>query len=154
VTIQDCTTGATLVSQKMYLTPGPLVMAIKGYWPLNQFSIEGIAASYVPAAPGQSGARLFNLMPDVVSAGMKAGGTTLVDGVKFTLGSVWAPVPDDQTQTYVAFDDQTGATLTSDSFEAPSSPFVFTNFLIGMRNATAGSALAPRFVPLVDAPEQ
>lgn len=155
VSINNCTNGAPLIiNQTMYLSPGPLIIAIKGYWPLNMFSLEGIAASYVPAAPGYSGVRLFNLMPDVVSAGMEGNGKNLVDGVKFTLGSIWAPITSQESMTFTAFDDQTNKNLATSTFQAPPSPYVFSQFLIGLANASSNSAFAPAMIPLIDAPEQ
>ena len=144
--------GALLLETEIPLTPGPLVVVIKDYWPpINPYNVETIAASYVPVASG-SGARLFNLSPDTPSAGMNIGTTTLVDGVKYSLGSVWAPIPVAEA-TFNIFADGTKQALTSDTFTPPPTPFVFTNFLIGMNNATEGSKFACRAVPLIDAPE-
>lgn len=147
------TRGALLVSTTIPLTPGPLVVVVKDFWPPKQASnVETIAASYVPFSSG-SGARLFNLSPDTVSAGMQVNGQALVDSVKYTLGSVWAAIPV-ASATFTIFNDAGKAVLTSDTFTPPPNPFVFTNFLIGLNNASTGSKFACRAVPLIDAPEQ
>ena len=142
--------GRQLVTKNIPLTPGPLVVVIMGYWPLSDpNNIETIAASYVPPVTG-SGVRLFNLAPDVTEAGMKEGSTALVNNVKYTLGSSWAPITDAQG-TFTVFDTASGATLASDTFTPPNAPFVFTNFLIGQKNQTG--TFGPKLVPLIDAPE-
>ena len=145
--------GALLLTTTIPLTPGPLVVVVKDYWPPKVASnVETIAASYVPFAMG-SAARLFNLSPDTESAGMQVNGQALVDNIKYTLGSVWAAVPV-TSATFSIFNDKGNAVLTTDTFTPPPNPFVFTNFLIGLNNATAGSKFACRAVPLIDAPEQ
>eukprot|EP01043_Picozoa_sp_COSAG02_P054134 COSAG02_NODE_6080_length_3815_cov_25.833961_4_plen_171_part_00 len=100
------TRGAQLLSLSIPLTPGPLVVVIKDgcpnrdaptskcapAWPPSKSTVETIAASFVPPKTG-SGVRLFNLAADVQAAGLTNGaGKTLVSGVKYTLGSVWAPI--------------------------------------------------------------
>ena len=62
--------GATLLTQSVTLTTGPLVIALRpdnvpsGHqWPPTAKSIELIAASYVPTPAGSAGVRLFNLSP-------------------------------------------------------------------------------------------
>jgi hypothetical protein len=83
---------------------------------------------------------------------MMSGNKTLVDGVLYTLGSGWAPIPT-ESQTFTIFNDANNAVLTTDVFTPPEAPFVFTNFLIGMSNETQGSVFACRAIPLIDAPE-
>lgn len=49
ITIKDHATGKTLLSTKIPLTPGPLVVVVKDTWPPNApKNIETIAASFVP----------------------------------------------------------------------------------------------------------
>ena len=102
------TRGAQLLSTSIPLTPGPLVVVIKDgcpnrgsptnkcapAWPPSKSTaVETIAASFVPPKSG-SAVRLFNLAADIQAAGLTNGaGKTLVSGVKYTLGSVWAPIP-------------------------------------------------------------
>ena len=144
--------GPLLLTAEIPLTPGPLVVVTKNYWPPNnQFtSIETIAASYVPPVGPDTGVRLFNLSPDTEQVGMSVNGKVLVDGIKYTLGSIWAPIPV-ASATFTAFNDANNQTLTSRTFTPPPVPFVFTNFLIGLNNSTG--AYGPRMVPLIDAPE-
>lgn len=147
------TRGKQLVTGTWYLTPGPLVVVVKDSWPPSQpWNVETIAASYVPSNDGMSGVRLFNLSPDTQSAGLAAGNQTLVDGVKYSIGSVWAPVKPDSL-TFNAFDDNSKQSLASSTFTPPPAPFVFTAFLVGVQNSTS-SAYTTRIVPLIDAPEQ
>jgi hypothetical protein len=88
ITLKDHDTGATLLSAKIPLTPGPLVVVIKDAWPPKQpKNVETIAASFVPPKDG-SAVRLFNLASDVPSAGLSdSSGKQLADGIKYTLGS-------------------------------------------------------------------
>lgn len=144
--------GALLLSTVIPLTPGPLVVVIKDYWPPQQESnVETIAASYVPVTSG-SGVRLFNLSPDTQTAGMSVNGTIVVEGIPYSIGSTWAPIPAD-TATFTIFNNVTGTTLATDTFTPPNAPFVFTNFLVGLNNVSTGSKFAPRAIPLIDAPE-
>lgn len=144
--------GALLLSTVIPLTPGPLVVVIKDYWPPHVASnVETIAASYIPVSSG-SGVRLFNLSPDTPSAGMSVNGTVLIEGVPYTLGSQWAAVAAD-TATFNIFNNATGTALATDTFTPPNAPFVFTNFLIGVNNVSSGSKFTTRAVPLIDAPE-
>ena len=151
ITLVDSDTGSQLLSTAIPLTPGPLVVAVKDYWPPSQPSnVETIAASYVPVASG-SGVRLFNLSPDTASASMSSGGSTLVSDVKYSIGSIWASIPAAKA-TFAVTDYTTGKSLATDTYTAPPAPFVFTNFLIGLQNAT-DAAYKTQLVPLVDAPE-
>ena len=144
--------GPLLVTKLIPLTPGPLVVVVKDYWPPHAgHNIETIAASYVPIAQS-TGVRLFNLSPDTKLAGMTRNSHVIIDKIDYTLGSSWVVVPEDQA-TFSAFDDANKAILASDTTTPPSPPFVFTNFLIGLNNATGGSTFATRLVPLIDAPE-
>ena len=152
---------ALLSNHSIPLTPGPLVVAVKANiglvnrsaWPPNDgTNVETIAASYVPPAnSNQSGVRLFNLSPDTDLAELSDGSTTLVQGVSYTLGSDWAPIPV-ESATFTAKDQKSGKTLASTTTTPPDAPFVFTAFLIGSQNKTG--ALGPQLVPLIDAPEQ
>jgi hypothetical protein len=147
------TRGPLLLSTTIPLTPGPLVVVVKDYWPPKAPSnVETIAASYVPTSSG-SGVRLFNLSPDTESAGMQVDGTVIVDQVKYTLGSEWAPISV-ASHTFTIFNDAGNKVLASDTYTPPPNPFVFTNFLIGLNNASTTSKFACRAVPLIDAPEQ
>jgi hypothetical protein len=86
-------------------------------------------------------------------------GHSLADGVKYTLGSSWVPVPAAE-QTFSAVADSTlasgaaarpwqpgGGVLASSPFTPPQSPQVFTTFFLG--SASFGYSLLPQ----VDAPE-
>jgi hypothetical protein len=89
-------------------------------------------------------------------------GHSLADGVKYTLGSAWVPVPAAE-QTFSAVADSTlasgaaarpwqpggggGGVLASSPFTPPQSPQVFTTFFLG--SASFGYSLLPQ----VDAPE-
>jgi len=144
--------GPALMTKTIPLTPGPLVVVIKDYWPPSVASnVETIAASYIPIDSG-AGVRLFNLSPDTPSSGMKVGGVTLIDQVKYTIGSSWVPIPD-VSQTFTVFNDRTGATLAQDTVTPPAAPFVFTNFLIGLNSVSPTSKFYTRVIPLIDAPE-
>ena len=144
--------GPVLVTKTIPLTPGPLVVVVKDFWPPHDgHNVETIAASYVPV-DGVTGVRLFNLSPDTMLAGMTRNGNPLIDKVHYTLGSGWEIVKDDQA-TFAAFNDANKAPLGSDTTSPPSPPFVFTNFLIGLNNVSSGSPFATRMVPLIDAPE-
>jgi hypothetical protein len=124
------TRGAQLLSMSIPLTPGPLVVVIKDgcpnrnsptnkcapAWPPSKSTaVETIAASFVPPKSG-SAVRLFNLAADVQAAGLTNGASkTLVSGVKFTLGSVWAPIPaasDTFTATSTSGDKLASAPMT------------------------------------------
>jgi hypothetical protein len=151
VTIYDAATSKQLLTTTISLTPGPLVIVTKDYWPpAYPYNIEVIAASYPPAKSG-SGVRLFNLSPDTPSADMSSGGVTLVLDILYSLGSVWAPISNG-TSSYTATNSATGAVIATDSFTAPPAPYVFTNFLVGLANTTDATKKA-RLVALVDAPE-
>ena len=183
--------GGLLLSTKIPLTPGPLVVVVKDTWPPNKpTNVETIAASFVPCvcttacalhvcvcsashdwcavarpcacavfpepmphAPCRptngSAVRLFNLAVDVKAAGLKdAGGTVLADGIRYSLGSKWEPVPA-LSQSYSTFSDSgaSSTALASASFTAPAAPMVFTTFLMG--SIEFGYTL----VPQLDAPE-
>eukprot|EP00759_Apiculatamorpha_spiralis_P021833 PhF_6_TR26349/c0_g1_i2/m.37938 len=144
--------GPLLVSAKIPLTPGPLVVVTKDFWPPKfPYNVETIAASYVPN-PLSSGVRLFNLSPDTKAAGMSENGKTLVDNVPYTLGSDWVTVP--QTSgTFTVYDETSKSTLATMTTSPPQPPFVFTAFLLGLQNATSGSTYATKVIPLIDAPE-
>eukprot|EP01047_Picozoa_sp_COSAG01_P050050 COSAG01_NODE_5018_length_4541_cov_2.682575_4_plen_105_part_00 len=96
-------------------------------------------------------------------AGLQDGnGTRLVDQIKYTLGSKWAPVGIGE-QTFEAFTDMAGnnsttkaarrrlrarvAKLADATFTPPAAPNVFTTFLMGSKSF--GYSL----LPAVDAPE-
>jgi hypothetical protein len=150
---------AMLANHSIPLTPGPLVVAVKANiglvnrtaWPPNQpTNVETVAASYAPPFTGTSGARLFNLSPDTAVAELTRDGTVLVQGIDYTISSIWATVPVSQA-TFAAKDQTTGKVLASATTTPPDAPFVFTCFLIGSQNMTG--ALGPQLVPLIDAPE-
>eukprot|EP01051_Picozoa_sp_SAG22_P009557 SAG22_NODE_804_length_7097_cov_173.117176_2_plen_433_part_00 len=61
--------GRVITTAQRSLTPGPLVIVLKGF----DRTIEAIAASYVPPPAGMAGVRLFNLSPDTATAGACAG---------------------------------------------------------------------------------
>eukprot|EP00666_Eupelagonemidae_sp_cell4sb_P015874 gene15874-12321_t len=63
-----------------------------------------VAASYNPIPAGTAGVRLFDLSLGTTAVGMKAGGKTLADGVKFSLGSDWVGLPLTR-QKFDVFDD-------------------------------------------------
>ena len=89
--------------------------------------------------------RLFNLAADVPSAGLSdASGKALVSGVKYTLGSVWAPIPA-AAGTFTAT-SATGGTVASAPMTPPNAPQVFTAFLLGVKGF--GYTLMPQ----IDAP--
>ena len=89
--------------------------------------------------------RLFNLAADVPSAGLSdASGKALVSGVKYTLGSVWAPIPA-AAGTFAAT-SATGGTVASAPMTPPNAPQVFTAFLLGVKGF--GYTLMPQ----IDAP--
>lgn len=61
ITVKEHGTGSVLLSTKIPLTPGPLVVVIKDSWPPKEpKNVETIAASFVPPTNG-SAVRLFNL---------------------------------------------------------------------------------------------
>ena len=96
--------GPPIFQVDIPLTPGPLVVVLKDKWPPTKpENVETIAASYVPPKNG-SAVRLFNLAPDVKSAGLQVSGKMLVDKVLYSLGSKWQPVPS-VAQTFTAVDD-------------------------------------------------
>jgi len=98
----------------------------------------------VPPKTG-SKVRLFNLAADVPSAGLSdASGKALVSGVKYTLGSVWAPIPA-AAGTFTAT-SATGGTVASAPMTPPNAPQVFTAFLLGVKGF--GYTLMPQ----IDAP--
>jgi hypothetical protein len=130
------------------LTPGPLVVVIKDELPLSKpTNVETIAASFVPPKDG-SAVRLFNLAPDVKSAGLNIGaGKLLVDHVQYSLGSTWHPVESVST-TFTAVDDAGNAGLHPEvTMTPPLAPQVFTTFLLGSKE------FGYTLVPQVDAPE-
>jgi hypothetical protein len=147
ITLKDHASGATLLSTSIPLTPGPLVVVVKDTWPPKEAkNVEAIAASFVPPANG-SAVRLFNLASDVPSAGLHGdGGKVLANGIKYTLGSDWAPISSDQ-QTFTAVSDAGGATLATAQTTPPAAPEVFTAFLLG------SAAYRYTLLPQVDAPE-
>jgi hypothetical protein len=104
----------------------------------------------VPPAKPNSGVRLFNLSPDTAQAGLQANGKTLVNNVKYTLGSIWANIPEDTEATFSVFDSSSNKVLATSTFTPPTSPFVFTNFLVGLQS---GGTYGTRIVALIDAPE-
>ena len=114
---------ATLLSTEIPLTPGPLVVVVKDTWPPKEAkNVEAIAASF-PVPTNGSAVRLFNLASDVPSAGLKSGAKTLADGIKYTLGSTWAPVSAEQ-QTFTAVSDAGGASLATATTTPPTAPEV------------------------------
>jgi len=144
---------ALLVSVTRLLTPGPLVVVIKDYWPVSVDSnVETIAASYVPPAAGMSGARLFNLSPDTQTAGMMYNNYIIVpDGISYSTGSPWMPIgPDSATFDVFSGSKDPLANLT---LAPPSGGAVFTAFLIGVQNTTFPTGVQPQIVALIDAPE-
>ena len=161
--MKDTATGATMLTTKIPLTPGPLVVVVKGLWaiPLKPTAIETIAASFVPPKNG-SAVRLFNLASDVKFAGLRVAAETtpLADQIQYSLGSNWVPVPT-ALQTFSAFSDTVPAAAGSNSsrsiaggtalatapFTPPSAPMVFTAFLLG--DKASGYTLLPQ----LDAPE-
>jgi hypothetical protein len=83
-----------------------ITQVIKDSWPPKEAkNVETIAASFVPPKTG-SAVRLFNLAVDVKSAGLtdSTTGKSLTDGILYTLGSKWTPVPS-TPQTFAAFAD-------------------------------------------------
>jgi len=145
--------GTLQLSKQIPLTPGPLVVVTKGSWPPvhSLTSVETIAASYIPVPePDTSGVRLFNLADDVAEAGLKMSGNTIVNDVRYTIGSGWYPIPVEQLD-FAVFDDANNKTLATFSTTPPQPPYVFTAFLLGLANATG--KYATRAVPLIDAPE-
>jgi len=123
IDIKDHTSGATLLSTEIPLTPGPLVVVVKDTWPPKEAkNVEAIAASF-PVPTNGSAVRLFNLASDVPSAGLKSGAKTLADGIKYTLGSTWAPVSAEQ-QTFTAVSDAGGASLATATTTPPAAPEV------------------------------
>lgn len=143
--------GSLLLTTEIPLTPGPLVVVVKDMWPPKVPSnVETIAASYVPPTPPNSGVRLFNLSPDTPQAGLQSNGKTLVNYVKYTLGSFWANIPEDVEGTFTVFDTSSNKVLASSTFTPPTAPFVFTTFLIGLQT---GGTYGTRVVALIDAPE-
>eukprot|EP01052_Picozoa_sp_SAG31_P044413 SAG31_NODE_7731_length_1607_cov_1.060345_2_plen_202_part_01 len=55
ITLKDHASGATLLSAKIPLTPGPLVVVVKDSWPPKVAqNVETIAASFVPPANGSA----------------------------------------------------------------------------------------------------
>ena len=154
------TKGSQLMSTQIPLTPGPLVVVIKdacpdrdvpgskcgAAWPPTKpTAVETIAASFVPPKTG-SAIRLFNLAADIHSAGLTNGAKkVLVSDVKFTLGSVWMPIPasaDSFTAT-----DKSQAKIVTATMTPPDAPQVFTAFLLGTKEY--GYTLMPQ----IDAPE-
>jgi hypothetical protein len=80
------------------------------------------------------------------SAGLTDGaGKTLVSAVKYTLGSVWAPIPA-ASDTFAAT-SAAGAKIASAPMTPPNAPQVFTAFLLGTKSF--GYTLMPQ----IDAPE-
>lgn len=146
------TRGKLWLNLSIPLTPGPLVVVAKNMWPPNTtFSVETIAASYVPIESGAA-VRLFNLSPDTINAGMKANGAILVDDVPYAQGSYWAFTTASQTN-FTAFDDATMAPIATITTTPPPAPMVFTNFLVGLHTEKPSSPFATQLIPLLDAPE-
>lgn len=153
IKIYDAATNELQLTKEIPLTPGPLVVVTKGSWPPvhSLTSVETIAASYIPVPiPDTSGVRLFNLADDVPEAGLSVSGNTILNDVRYTIGSGWAPVQVEQLD-FAIFDDSNNKTLAKFSTTPPQPPYVFTAFLLGLANATG--AYATRAVPLIDAPE-
>ena len=100
LTIENNSTGEVLLTATIPLTPGPLLVVVKDFWPPSEANnIEAIAASFTPPKLG-SAVRLFNLAPDVLSADLLLQGSSseqlLASGVKYSLGSKWIPVSCEQ----------------------------------------------------------
>ena len=154
------TRGAQLLSTPIPLTPGPLVVVIKdacpdrnapgskcaeAWPPVKATAVETIAASFVPPKTG-SAVRLFNLAADIHSAGLSNGaGKAIVSGVKYTLGSVWAPIGA-AADTFTAT-DSSAKTIATAPMTPPAAPQVFTAFLLGTK------AYGYTLMPQIDAPE-
>ena len=152
ITLKDAS-GATLLTTTIPLTPGPLVVVVKGSWPpKEQASVETIAASFVPPKNG-SKVRMFNLAMDVPEVGLVGGdGMQLVDHVKYSLGSDWMPVSTAEQQFAAVADSNdddavVAAALATATFTPPAAPDVFTSYLLGSKSF--GYSLLPQF----DAPE-
>eukprot|EP01043_Picozoa_sp_COSAG02_P058348 COSAG02_NODE_7246_length_3098_cov_4.532844_3_plen_225_part_00 len=95
ITVKDHSSGKILLTATIPLTPGPLLVVVKDFWPPRAAkNVETIAASFSPPKAG-SAVRLFNLAPDVLSADLLLGsssGKLLAHAVKYSLGSPWTPV--------------------------------------------------------------
>ena len=95
ITVKDHSSGDVLLTATIPLTPGPLLVVVKDFWPPRAAkNVETIAASFSPPKVG-SAVRLFNLAPDVPSADLLLGSTSgkvLAHAVKYSLGSPWTPV--------------------------------------------------------------
>ena len=146
IEVREHGSGTALLTATIPLTPGPLVIVIKGAWPPTKpTAVEAIAASFTPPKTG-SAVRLFNLALDVPFAKLLDGaGKPLADQVQYSLGSPWVPVPAGQ-QTFTAVADGGTARATA-PFSPPNAPEVFSVFLLG--DKSFGYSL----VPQVDAPE-
>ena len=143
--------GELLVQTMIPLTPGPLVVVVKDYWPpKTERNIETIAAAYAPPTAPNSGVRLFNLSPDTQQAGLEFNSKVVVNDIDYSTSSVWVKVPQDVKATFTAFDSSSNKALASIAYTPPSAPFVFTSFLVGVQSE---QAYGTRIVPLVDAPE-
>ena len=126
-----------------------LAWQIKGPWPPTKTtSVETIAASFVPPQTG-SAVRLFNLAMDVPLADLTYDhGRPLVANVKYTLGSMWAPVPaGPRVLTATGTAASGGGVHAIAPFTPPQAPEVFTVFLLGTK------AYGYSLLPQIDAPE-
>ena len=145
--------GKILAKVDRQLPPGPLVVALKGTWPLNfDTGVEAIAASYVSPPAGSSGVRLFNLSPNTVMAGLTRDGQTVANGVSFCTGSDWTPM-DTSTKPFEIDDFDaatgTGTPLLTQSWTPPEG--ASTVFLLGAQNSSS-TEWGPRWLNLTDAP--
>ena len=146
--------GKVVLTRSVTLTPGPLVVALRPdnvpvghYWPPTPTSIELIAASYTPGRTGTSSVRLFNLSPTTAAATMTVGGKAVAQGVKFSVGSAWVPVPAGQ-ETFQILDSATQAQLATATGSPPRSPGAATLYLYGVELTGTAAKL------LSDAPER
>jgi len=154
LTVNSCKGGTQLLKQSITLTFGPLLIALTGGYPLNNNTVETIAASYVPRPRGKSGVRLVNLAPDVKSAGLRGNGLVLQDGVPYpNTAAHWANISDSEAIALSVFNDKDNTVLAKATVNPPHAPLVFSAYLVGLANATTGSPFVPQLLALVDAPE-
>lgn len=116
-------------------------------WPPTDTSIELIAASYVPSPAGTASVRLFSLSPSTASASLAVGGKSLVDGVKYSLGSEWVQVPTAGQDTFTVLGGTATTPLATVVGSPPLSPSAATVFLYGVAQTGTAAKL------LSDAPE-
>ena len=154
ITVLDSSSGKILAKVDRQLPPGPLVVALKGTWPLKfDTSIEAIAASYVSPPAGSAGVRLFNLSPNTAMAGWTRDGQTVADGVSFCTGSDWSPMATTSEPFELNdFDAATGTgrPLLTRNWAPPEG--ASTVFLLGAQNSSNNLAWGPRWLNLTDAP--